>query len=234
MGGGVNPFFALQIASFILFFFFFSFLFFFFFSFFSFLPSVCFTMGSLKNKRKKISKLQRSLLMKSNLSKAKSTRGKHEFFIPAVRGSLAAPQQGETITVYAHYHERGVVAPFRGSSSKGSSKDPANLARAVALNLSLLQHATQTPFEAMAASSRIKQVTKSVIELKKAAKTKLKQVKARYEGMVDKRREVNTTLLRDAIGKATFNHGLSLGASTQVRMLSLGKSHVAHFSSLSS
>jgi len=144
-------------------------------------------MGSLKNKRKKISKLQRSLLMKSNLSKAKSTRGKHEFFIPAVRGSLAAPQQGETITVYAHYHERGVVAPFRGSSSKGSSKDPANLARAVALNLSLLQHATQTPFEAMAASSRIKQVTKSVIELKKAAKTKLKQVKARYEGMVDKR-----------------------------------------------
>jgi len=119
---------------------------FYFFFFFFFLPSILFhSMGSLKNKGRKISGLQRRLLMKSNLSKAKSSRGKQAFSLPAVRGTLAAPQQGETITVYAHYHDRGLVAPFRGSSSKGSSKHPANLARATALNLSLLQHATQTP-----------------------------------------------------------------------------------------
>jgi len=173
-------------------------------------------MGALKYKRKKKSALQHRKL---NSGKAKLSHGKPLFSITGVKGALTSPKSGETVRLYAYYPARGTIAVLRGSSPRGISKNPANLARSTALNISVLHHATQTPFEAMAESCQIKRVTKSVNEAKAEAKNKIERLKELYSDRESRRRVINTSLLREAIQRATFDHGLSLRSATEVRIL---------------
>ena len=204
---------------------FFSFLFFSFtFSSFSF-SSFFVTMGSQKNKTKKISGLRRRRLGAEN--RGKVGKKTSMLTLSLTRGPLVSPKQDERVRLYAVYEDRQRIAPLRGSSARGISKDLAHLARSAALNLCIVRHATGISYETMAESNQIRQVTKSVIEMKAAAKKKIEELKTLYQDRENRRREINTNLLREAIKRATFDHGLSLGASTQVRMSSMEKSHVA-------
>jgi len=174
-------------------------------------------MGNLKNKKRGISALQRRRMNTENLWKA--SKEKSTVTITGFRVNLRSPKSGEKVKLYAVYEDTGEVAPLRGSSVRGISQNPSNLARNTALNLSLVHHATSTPYETMAETSKIRQVTKTVKEVKAEAKKKIEELKNLYKDRENRRREVNTSLLREAIKRATLSHGLSLGSSTKVGIL---------------
>ena len=88
----------------------------------------------------------------------------------------------------------------------------------MALNIKILQSATNTQAKTMAAAPQIRKENHGLAEAQEEGKRKLAEVKKKHEEHEKKAREMNTALLKDSISRATFDHGLSLGSSQQVSL----------------
>ena len=171
-------------------------------------------MGSIKNQHKKTSQLQRRRIGRQNQWKDSKPV---PFVIQGVQGKLRSPKANETVRLFAHYPSTGEIAPLRGSGPR-DSKNEANKSRAVALNIKILQSATNTQAKTMAAAPQIRKENHGLAEAQEEGKRKLAEVKKKHEEHEKKVREMNTALLKDSISRATFDHGLSLGSSQQVSL----------------